>query len=306
MPPRHQGPGGGVITRRQGLTLLALTLMWGVNWPMMKLSLREITPLYFRALTMTGGALWLYIFYRARGLRMLPVGSEWRSVVSLGLPNMLGWHTVSILGVKELASGRAAILGFTMPIWTVLISVLFLGEKLTRRVAFAATAVAIAITLLISHEFTALTGRPLGIVWMEIAAVLWAIGTLMMRRAKLTLPVETLTVWMMILTSACLWVIAWVSEPWPLWQFSTTMWLSLFYGALINYGFAQIIWAGLARNLPPATSAMSVMAVPLVGILSATLIVGESPQWQDFTAIVFVMAAIAAVLLPPRFKLKSP
>lgn len=306
MPPGHQGPGGRVISRRQGLTLLALTLMWGVNWPMMKLSLREITPLYFRALTMTGGALWLYLFYRARGLRMLPVGSEWRSVVSLGLPNMLGWHTVSILGVKELASGRAAILGFTMPIWTVLIGVVFLGEKLTRRVAFAATAVAIAITLLISHEFTALTGRPLGIVWMEIAAVLWAIGTLMMRRAKLTLPVETLTVWMMILTSACLWVIAWMSEPWPLWRFSTTMWLSLFYGALINYGFAQIIWAGLARNLPPTTSAMSVMAVPLVGTLSATLIVGESPQWQDFTAIVFVMAAIAAVLLPPRFKLKSP
>ena len=55
---------------------------------------------------------------------------------------------VSILGVKELASGRAAILGFTMPIWTVLIGVLFLGEKLTRRVALAAVAVAIAIALL--------------------------------------------------------------------------------------------------------------------------------------------------------------
>ena len=78
------------------------------------------------------------------------------------------------------------------------------------------------------------------------------------------------------------------------------MWISLAYGALVNYGFAQIIWTGLARNLPPATSAMSVMAVPMVGTLAATVIVGEWPHWQDFAAIVFVMAAIAAVLMPPR------
>ena len=289
-----------MISRRQLLALIALTLMWGINWPMMKLSLRELSPMYFRACTMTAGAIFLYSWYRARGLRMLPQGGEWKSVVQIGLPNMLGWHTVSILGVKELASGRAAILGFTMPIWTVLIGVLFLGEKLTRRVAFAAVAVAVAITLLISHEFTTLSGRPLGIVWMEIAAVCWAIGTLMVRRAHLTLPVETLTVWMMILTSACLWLIALASEPWPSWQFSAAMWASLAYGAFINYGFAQTMWAGLARNLPPTTSAMSIMAIPLIGTLSATVIVGEWPHWQDFVAIGFVMAAIAAVLLPPR------
>lgn len=289
-----------MIRRRDLLALAALTLMWGVNWPMMKLSLRELTPLYFRAVTMSCGALWLWLFYHWRGVRMRPVGGEWRSVLTLGLPNMLGWHTVSILGVKELASGRAAILGFTMPIWTVLISVLFLGERLTGRVAVAAVSAALAIGLLSSVEFNALSGHPMGIVWMEIAAVLWAIGTLMMRRAQLTLPLEALTVWMMVLASACLWVIAFVTEPWPQWQFSDSMWISLGYSIFINYGFAQIFWTTLARNLPPATSAMSVMAVPMVGILSATVIVGERPHWQDLAALVFVAAAIASVLLPAR------
>jgi drug/metabolite transporter (DMT)-like permease len=289
-----------VITRRQLGALVALTFMWGINWPMMKLSLREITPLYFRAITMTGGALWLYFFYRARGVRLKPAPHEWRSIVLLGAPNMLGWHWVSILGVKELASGRAAILGFTMPIWTVLIGALVFRERLTRRVAFAAVAVALAIGLLISDELSALAGRPLGIVWMELGAVLWAIGTVMMRRTTFTLPVEALTVWMMVLSSVCLWGIAFASEPLPSLQFSGLMWLSLTYGVVINYGFAQIIWFGLARDLPPATSAMSVMAVPLIGTVAAPLIVGEWPGWHDFVAIVFVMAAIAAVLLPPR------
>jgi drug/metabolite transporter (DMT)-like permease len=55
----------------------------------------------------------------------------------------------------------------------------------------------------------------------------------------------------------------------------------------------------MARDLPPATSAMSVMAIPLVGTLSATFITGEVPHWQDWLAMGFVMVAIASVLLPP-------
>lgn len=291
-----------MLTRKQLLALIALTLMWGVNWPMMKLSLRELSPLYFRAITMTLGASWLWLFFKMRGVRMLPQGTEWKTVAMLALPNMLGWHTISIFGVKELSSGRAAILGFTMPIWTVLLGALFLGQKLTLRVAWATLAVAAAIALLMAHELHNLTGRPLGVLWMELAALSWAIGTLMMRRLTITLPTEALAVWMMLLTSVCLWVLALVAEPVPSFQFSPTMWGSLVYGVFINYGFAQIIWFGLARNLPPATSAMSVMAIPLIGTLSATIVVGEVPHWQDYVAVVLVMSAIAAVLLPARQK----
>jgi drug/metabolite transporter (DMT)-like permease len=280
--------------------------MWGINWPMMKYSLRELSPLYFRALTMSFGALWLFSYYRLKGVRMWPQAAEWRGVMTLGLPNMLGWHMLSILGVKELASGRAAILGFTMPIWTVLLGVLMFKEKLTLRLVFAMVAVALTIGLLTFNELTALSGKPLGIVWMELAALCWAAGTLMMRRAHLTLPMETLTVWMLVLASVCLWVFAAVLEPWPSWHFSAPTWGSLAYGALINYGFAQLIWFGMARHLPPATSAMSVMAVPMVGTLSATLIVNEMPGWQDLVAVLCVMVAIAAVLLPPRQPAKAP
>ena len=291
-----------MLTRKQLWVLVALTLMWGVNWPMMKLSLRELSPLYFRALTMTGGALWLFFFFRARGVRMWPRwatgGGEWRSVLWLGLPNILGWHTLSILGVRELASGRAAVLGFTIPIWTVLLGAAFFGQTLTRRVLLAVVAVSAAIALLLADELASLSGRPMGIVWMELAAICWALGTLMMRRAQLTLPVEALTVWMMGTSAAALWVLAALLEPWPSWQFSPVMWGALAFGVFVNYGVAQIIWFGLARHLPASTSAMSIMAIPVIGTLSATFITGEVPRWQDALAVVCVVVAIAAVLLP--------
>jgi drug/metabolite transporter (DMT)-like permease len=289
-----------MLNRNQAFGLAALTLMWGVNWPVMKLSLQELSPLFFRAVTMTGGALWLFAFYRQRGVRLAPTENEWRSIVTLALPNMLGWHTLAIFGVAALASGRAAILGFTMPVWTVLLGALFFGHPLTRRSAFAACAVAAAVALLLADELGSMAGRPLGVVVMLGAAISWAIGTLMMRRATLTLPVEALTVWMMGATAAALWLMAMTFEPWPSWNFSLRMWGLLAYGVFLNYGFAQIIWFSLARHLPPATSAMSVMMVPLIGTASATVIAGEWPRWQDGVAVICVMVAIAAVLLPAR------
>jgi drug/metabolite transporter (DMT)-like permease len=286
-----------VLNRQQFTLLMALTLMWGLNWPIMKFSLREMTPLYFRALTMTGGAIWLALWYWRQGVRLRPTAHEWRDVVRLGLPNVLGWHTLAILGVSHLASGRAAILGFTMPIWTVLIGAALFGERLTARVGIAVLAVCAAVGLLTWHEISTLSGKPVGVVFMLSAAVCWAVGTLLMRRAQLTLRLEALTVWMMLLGSACLWLMALVLEPMPGLQHSQAFWWSIVWGIFMNYGFAQIIWFGMAKNLPPATSAMSVMAVPMLGTLSATWIVGEVPHWQDWLAVVFVSTAIAAVLL---------
>lgn len=290
-----------MITRRQLWALLALTLMWGVNWPMMKLSLQQLSPLYFRASTMLIGAAWLFVYVAARGERMRPTGREWAAIAWLGLPNVLGWHTLSIFGVQELASGRAAILGFTMPIFTVLIGAAFFGERITPRVRLAVVCVALAIALLLWHELQRLSGRPAGVVWMLGAAASWALGTLMFRRAHLTLTPMVVTVWMLLLGSGVLWALALTLEPLPQpATFTPMMWTSLAYGALINYGLAQLIWFGMARDLPPATSAMSVMAIPLVGTLSATVIVGEVPHWQDWLAMVFVMLAIASVLWPAR------
>jgi drug/metabolite transporter (DMT)-like permease len=82
---------------------------------------------------MAGGALVLAAWFGWRGLRLLPRGAaEWRAVVVLGAPNILGWHALAIIGVAHLPAGRAAILGFTMPVWAVLLGVLFYGSALPR------------------------------------------------------------------------------------------------------------------------------------------------------------------------------
>ena len=289
-----------IVSRAQVVGLVGLTLVWGLNWPLMKFSLRELSPLYFRAVTMTGGALLLLGWYRLRGIPMrLPRGT-FGPVLVLALPNIFGWHLFSILGVQELASGRAATLGFTMPIWTVLLAAIFFGQPLSRRAVLGMAGAGTAVALLVAHEITSLAGRPLGVLWMQVAAISWALGTILMRRSTLALPTEAITVWMMALSSVGFWVVATALEPAPAWQFSPPMWAALLWGAAVNYGVAQVIWFGMARALPPQASTFAIMAVPLVGTLSAALVVGEMPGVLDFIAAGFIMLAIASALLPAR------
>ncbi len=291
----------GALTRRDIALLVALTLMWGVNWPMMKLSLREITPLWFRASTMACGALVLLAFYASRGHSMRLPRSEVLRVLWLALPNIIGWHCFSIIGLTQLASGRAAILGFTMPVWTVLLGVLLLRQDMTPRVWLSVVMAIAAVGLLSAQEFAQIAGRPIGVLWMQAAAVCWAGGTLLMRRTSTSLPNEAVTVWMLLMGAAFFWVAALLLEPLPRPSgFSGVMWASLAFGALINYGYAQIIWFGMARRLPPTASAFSVMAVPLVGATSALAIVGEVPGPLDGLAAACVVVAIASALLPAR------
>ena len=283
------------LTRRQWLLLGVLTLLWGMNWPMMKLSLREVSPLWFRALTMSGGTLTLIAFFAARGVPLRVNREQAQRLALLALTNIIGWHLCSIIGLAQLPAGRAGILAFTMPVWTVLITVLFFGERMSPRAWLSVAAAVAAVGLLAAKEFVALSGRPIGVLWLQGAAISWALGTVLMQRSQLTLPTEAVTVWMMIYGSGFFWAVALLSEPLPLWHsWHAPTWWSLAYGVLLNFGFAQVIWFGLARSLPARASAFSVMAVPVVGIATATAIVGEVPHASDWLAALFIAVAIAS------------
>jgi drug/metabolite transporter (DMT)-like permease len=288
------------LTRRQWLLLGVLTLLWGMNWPMMKLSLREVSPLWFRALTMSGGTLTLIAFFAARGVALGVNRAQARSLAWLGLFNITGWHFCSIVGLSQLPAGRAGILAFTMPVWTVLITVVLFGERMTARAWLSVAAGVTAVSLLAAHELVALAGQPIGVLWLQFGAISWALGTVLMRRSALALPTEAVTVWMMIFGSCFFWIVAPLTEPLPPWRtWHEATWWSLAYGVLLNFGFAQVIWFGLARSLPARASTFAVMAVPLVGIATATAIVGEVPHASDWLAALFIAVAIVSATTAP-------
>jgi drug/metabolite transporter (DMT)-like permease len=284
-----------LLSRRQLLLLITLTLLWGCNWPMMKFSLREVPPLTFRALTMLGGVLLMAAWFALRGTSLALPRTQIARVIGLAVPNIIGWHLASIIGLTQLPAGRTAILAFTMPVWTVLLGALLFGQRLTRRGGIASLCALAAVALLAVDELTSLAGRPVGVLWLQGAAVSWAVGTLLMKRIGVTLSTEALTVWMVAIGCVFFATAALLLEPLPAPRaWSAATWASLAWGAIVNFGISQLLWFSLARALPAQASAFSLMAVPMVGVLSSALVIGEAPRLSDWIAVLFIAAAIGA------------
>lgn len=287
-----------VISRQQLIGLSILTLLWGVNWPVMKLGVTGFPPLSFRMLSM-----WLGLPVMALSLYLLKAPfaiarAHWRELGWLAVFNMFIWHSLIIIAVRHLSSGRAAILGYTMPIFAALLGAWLFQQRLSARAWAGVAAAGAGVLLLLWHEIFQLAGRPLGVLLALLSALGWAFGVHLMRRTRIPVPTLTLSFWMTVLASVFLTVLALLFERdqwhWPAAQNA----YAIAFNALLIFGLAQTLWLSLARHLPPVASTLSVMLIPVIGVLGGALWLGESLHWQDLIAVLLLVAAIASVLWP--------
>jgi len=281
--------------------LVLLTLTWGLNWPVMKAGVADFPPLTFRALSMWFGLPLLWAILRLRGVPLAIPGVHWRELAVLTATNMVGWHVLTILSVRALSSGRAAILGYTMPIWSAIWGYARYGQRLAPRQLAGIGAAALGVTFLLWHELAQIAGRPVAAFGMLAAAAIWALGTQQMRHTRMTaMPTLAIVFWMTALTTVATTLLAVAFENGGWHAPSAVTWGAIVINAVGVFAFAQVVWLMLARDLPPVASTMSIMLVPVLGTLSGAWWLHERLHWQDGAAIVLLLAAIAAVMWPGR------
>ena len=288
------------LSRQQLVVLVLLTVVWGINWPVMKLGVTNYPPLTFRALS-----IWLGLPVLAGALVVMKVPfsiprKDWPQLLGLAATNMFIWHACIILAVRSLSSGRAAILGYTMPIFSALLGALFFASPLARRAWLGVGAAALGVALLLWYEFTNLAGRPIGVMLALVAASTWALGTQLLRRTTIDRPTLTLSFWMTAMTAVVMSVLALLfeREQWAMPEGAALG--AIVYNAVLIFGFAHAAWFFLARTLPPIASTLSVMFIPVLGVFSGAVWLREAVHWQDWAAVVLMVVAIASVLLPAR------
>ncbi len=287
---------------RQIAALLLLTLCWGLNWPVMKAAVTAFPPLTFRSISMWLGLPLLWLATRWLKVPLTIERREWPEFAKLTLTNMLVWHLVAILAIQSLSSGRAAILGYTMPIFSAIWGAWLYKERLRPRQALGVLAAAAGITLLLWHELGRMSGQLWAAGGMLLAAAVWALGTQQMRRTTSTAATLALIFWMSVVSAIFMTVlsVALESERWI--AIPDVVWFAIAYNAILIFGYSQPAWLMLARTLPPVASTMSVMMIPVIGTLSGAWWLNEKLHWQDGVAIVLMLVAIASVLWPARAK----
>jgi drug/metabolite transporter (DMT)-like permease len=289
---------------RTGVVLLVLiTLFWGLNWPLMKHTLTEFPVWTFRAMCVTGGSAGLFAIAAANRLPLgIPKG-QWPRVIALSLFNITGWNLCTGYGITLLPSGRAAIIAFTMPLWSVLLSVWVLKEPMTRRRAVGLGLGILGMAVLIGGgDLAKLVAAPAGTILMLCAALSWALGTVIMKRYPPTMPTAVMTGWFMLLGGLPIVIGALWMDPASFHPYGAWANFGLAYNVLVCFIFCYWAWFRILEMMPAGIASLSTLMIPVIGVFSGMLVLGEVPHWSDIVALVLVIAALGTVLITPAAK----
>jgi len=203
--------------------------------------------------------------------------------------------------VGYIPSGRAAILAYTMPVWAVPLSVWLLGERVTGAKLVGLALGLAGLALILGESFSGWGRAPLGALLVAGAAVSWALGTVLQKRFPVKMPTGAYTAWIMLLGGVPIFVGALVFEDWrQLSGVGTAAWLGTAYNVFIAFAFAHWAWIKIATSVPVSVFSISMLLIPVVGVVSGMLFLGERPAWTEYAALVLVLAALLTVLRPGR------
>lgn len=287
-----------------GRTLLpvaVLAIVWGANWPILKLGVTEMAPLSFRSYTLAFAGLGLLALARASGESIRVPRKLWPIVALLAFFNITAWNGLVLFGVRELPAGRSAILAYTMPVWATLVALLVLHEPIGPRKAIGLLLGTAGMLVLLGDDLANFGRRPLAALLILGAAISWACGTVLLRKYQPPIAQNTLSGWLMIAgwvplaLAAPLLDAQWLAEIPTL---SWTAWFAILYNIFMAGTIAHWAWFTLARTVPVAVSSLASLPVPVVGVFGGMLVLGERPGLAEWMALALVVAALVAVLWP--------
>ena len=287
-----------------GLALLGvLTLLWGLNWPMMKLAVGAMPVLTFRTICLLGAGLGFVVICRLAGQSFRIPRGELRPLLIVSLFNITLWHICSAAGLQHMAASRATIVAFTMPLWAAVLAVPVLHERPTRTTILGLAVGLAGMATLILPQGRSLLVDPLGPLFMIVAAVSWAIGTVAVKRFRFTMPVTALTGWQLLLGGIPVTLGALLFDRgFDPGRVSSGVWLATGYSVVVATLFCHWAWFKLVQRFRAVAVAVGSLAIPVVGVSASAIGLGEPLGWDIFIALLLVLIALFLVLILPGLR----
>ena len=284
---------------RRALWLLALlTLVWGTNWALFPIAMREVSVWTFRAVsTLVAGALLLAVA-RLRGVPLAIPRAYWPTIVVATLFYLVLWNVASAYAALMIPSGQAAVLGFTMPLWAALFGWLALGERLGPRLLLALALGAAAVGLLAWRSLGAYAQAPLGVALGLLAGIGWAVGTMVLKRRGVAVPALVLTGWQLLITAVPIGAVALWRGDGAWFVPSATSLALIAYITLVPMAVGNVAWFAIVGLLPTSVAGLSSILVPVVAMVSGALLHGEPLGPTQWAAMACCAGALRLALVP--------
>jgi drug/metabolite transporter (DMT)-like permease len=238
-------------------------------------------------------AAFLFGIAASRGEKLAVRRRLWPRLAIASLLNVSAWMGLTTASLLWLPAGQAAILAYTMPVWVTLLAWPVLSERPTPRqiVAMLLGVAGVAVQLggIDLHPDTV---RLPGVALALSAATLFAVGTVLCKRAPIPLPPFALTAWQVLLGSVPL-LAAGLSLEHP--HFSSMpaiAWVSLGYTALVSMGLCYVLWYSAVGRLKASHAAIGTLLTPVIGFTASLLVLADRPNLSQAVSLAMVVGAI--------------
>jgi drug/metabolite transporter (DMT)-like permease len=303
-PPLRLSPettAASVLGRRAGVAcLLAATIGWGLNWPIIKLLLEDWPPLFARGTAGLVAACGLALFAAVRGESLAVPRGAIGPLLWAAFTNVFAFMGFSALALLWLSAGEGALMVYTMPVWATLLAWPVLGQRPSVRALIALALCLAGVATLFAGGVSLLDHAKLpGVAFALAAAVLFASGAVTSKRA-LALPPVAATAWQVALGCAPMVAASLLFERPDVAGLTAVGLAAWAYMIVAPMALCYLAWFGAIRRLSPATAATGSLLVPVVGVLAAAPILGEPITGRVIIALALVVSGVALVVSRPK------
>lgn len=276
-----------------------LGVLWGLNWPAVRLCLVEIPPWTLRTTGMAAAGLCLLLAALLTGRPLVVPRAHRLRLVASGLLTLATFNVLLAFAQLHAATSRAAIVAFTMPVWTALLAWPVLGERPDRR-RLSGLGLGLGGLAALGLPLLRADGLTIGLLWALLGGMSWAAGTVVAKRWPVAAPALPVAGWQLLVGAGGAGLGMVLFEGLPRTQvISPVTAAALAYHVLFAQALAYLLWFAILPRLPAGVTTLGTLLVPAVGVLGAMALLGERPTAFDLAGLVLVIAAAATILLPP-------
>lgn len=277
------------MIRRESFFPVLLALLWGFNWPAIKIVLQEFPPFVLRSIGLGSASLLLLSVALLLRRRLAIERASLLPLLVAGTLNIACFNIFTAFAQLSTTTSRAAILTYTMPIWSVVLAALILREPIGREKVIAVIIGALGIGLLAIPIFE--SGKTVGVIFPLLSALAWALGTIVLKKWPLKGdPIATTAYQLMIgaaIAITCLVISGQTAPP----SISAEVAVAFLFHIVCATAGAYLLWFTILARNAASTSALLSFAVPVVGVLSAMLLVGDRPSLADIAGFAAILTA---------------
>lgn len=283
-----------------------LAFAWGLNWPAVKIALSAFPPFTLRMIGLgSGGLLLMLIALGQRRSLRLP-RRMWPRVVIAGIFTVAVFNFATALAQLNTSTSRAAVLTFTMPMMSAVLSWLVVGEKMDRRKIIALSLGLVGVVILawpvlsaalVLHDARAYKG----LIFPLVAAFGWAAGSVYLKRWPVAGDRIAISAWQLLIGAAFGAIGALIfGERLPDQRLGIPVMLALFHHIVLGTAIAYWLWFILSERVSATVASLTTLMVPVVGVLSAMALVGDRPTTTDWIGFLLVLGGASLIVLGPQ------